>query len=144
MPDEIRMAIVSMKPGRTSASDCPVAEMLMLLDDAQLSKLAILFNLLLLNPKAAPISWKQILAVVIPKKARAKTLSQRRPISVLSVMQKLFNKVLLQRIADKLRDQSDFMFAYRPGHQPAEKLQSAGLSRRLPNGESPCSSFASI
>lgn len=50
------------------------------------------------DPTTPPPAWLRSIVVAIPKKANAKTLDQHRGISLMSVVAKVVNKVLLNRL----------------------------------------------
>lgn len=87
-----------------------------------------LFNIfnILITPSYFPTSWKKAHIIMIPKPGKNKTLpTSYRPISLLSHLRKLFEKVLLSRLRLQLDTNQvlpNNQFGFRPGHDTQAQL----------------------
>ena len=77
-----------------------VAEMLQHGGDKVVDMLVLLYNGLLKEDALPPESWKTSVVKVIFKKGDAKLPENYRPISILSILYKLFSRVLDSRVQD--------------------------------------------
>ena len=110
--NEVRKALKSMKRGKAPGEDGISIDLIKDAGDIAIVKLAELFTKCLREGKT-PKAWKNTIIILIHKKGDTKDLKNYRPISLLSVIYKLFTKVITNRIADTLdlnqpREQAGF------------------------------------
>jgi hypothetical protein len=74
------------------------------------------------DPTSIPTAWLHSIIVAIPKKGNAKTLDQHRGISLMSVVAKLVNKVLLWRIAPVNSALLPWQSGFRPKRSTTEQI----------------------
>ena len=114
--DEVRSSLNGMKRGKSPGDDGITTD---LLKDAGFevhSKLAHLFNQCL-SKREVPEAWCNAIVVLLHKKGDKTNLGNYRPISLLSVVYKLFSKVLTKRLESILdenqpREQAGFRSGY--------------------------------
>lgn len=114
--DEVEMALKAMKRGKAAGDDGITVDLLKDGGYIVLEKLAKLFSECLRTTKV-PQAWKNANMILVHKKGDVKDLRNYRPISLLSVVYKLFTKVILNRISDTLdfnqpREQAGFRKGY--------------------------------
>uniref|UniRef100_A0A7I4YD72 Reverse transcriptase domain-containing protein n=1 Tax=Haemonchus contortus TaxID=6289 RepID=A0A7I4YD72_HAECO len=97
LPSEIRHAITSMRNGTAPGPDRIKAEHLKTLPPVIVKTLARLFTRYLSQCKV-PTSWKTSKTVLLYKKGDPDDIGSYRPICLLSVIYKLFTRVILNRI----------------------------------------------
>ncbi|XGW34775.1 hypothetical protein V3C99_018637, partial [Haemonchus contortus] len=97
LPSEIRHAITSMRNGTAPGPDRIKAEHLKSLPPVIVKTLARLFTRYLSQCKV-PTSWKTSKTVLLYKKGDPDDIGNYRPICLLSVIYKLFTRVILNRI----------------------------------------------
>ena len=118
---EVQSAAVLLRKQRTCSEDGIVAEMLQQLSDSQYELLARLFTDLARGRIAQPLAWKTLFTVLLPKMAKANRCRDLRPITILSVVHKLYLRLLFSRAAPKLLSSlHQFSFGFRPHYQSAE------------------------
>lgn len=110
--DEVKKALKSMKRGKAAGEDGVSVDILKAGGDVVIAKLANLFTKCLKDGKT-PTSWKNAVVVLLHKKGDTKDLKNYRPISLLSVLYKLFTRVITNRIGNTLdanqpREQAGF------------------------------------
>ena len=110
--DEIKMAIKSTKRGKTAGEDGISIDLIKDAGEIASVKLANLFTKCVREGKI-PKAWKNAIIILIHKKGDTKDLKNYRPISLLSVIYKLFTKVITNRITETLdsnqpREQAGF------------------------------------
>ena len=84
-----------------------------------------LFNFCL-NHCEIPTEWKSANVSPVFKKGKAEDVSNYRPISVLPVIAKLFEKIIYSQIYSYLTDQNLFhssQSGFRPSHSTSDALQ---------------------
>ena len=120
----LRECLSFFKPGKTCADDHIVAEMLQALDDDILEVVASAFKLRLLNHDSEDFdkAWDQQIVLLIRKKLKATFITDFRPIAVISVLQKLYSRVLLELAGVKVNEFFAPQFAFRVGHQAHEPI----------------------
>ncbi|KAK4470008.1 hypothetical protein MN116_000037, partial [Schistosoma mekongi] len=105
---EIKMAIRQIKSGKSAGPDNIPAEALKTDIEATSKILHILFRKIW-EEEQVPADWKEGYFIKIPKKVDLSNCENYRDITLLSVLGKVFNRVLLNRLKDpidtQLRDQ---------------------------------------
>ncbi|KAE9420810.1 hypothetical protein Angca_003939, partial [Angiostrongylus cantonensis] len=96
LPSEIRHTISSVKNRKAPGPDRIRSEHLKNLPPVLVSTLARLFTRYLSECKA-PTQWKTSKTVLLPKKSELCDFSNYRPICLLSIIYKLFSRVILNR-----------------------------------------------
>ena len=99
--EEIKKALKSMKRGKAPGEDGISVDLIKDAGEIAIEKLSRLFTKCLEAGKI-PRTWKNATIVLIHKKGDLTDLKNYRPISLLSVVYKLFSKVITNRIADTL------------------------------------------
>ena len=120
----LRSLILSFKAGKTCAEDNLVAEMLKQLDIDILDTLADIFKLRIMNhpSEEEDESWKVVMINLIPKKIKPRTIKDFRPIAILSVLCKLYSKLLDWLTGGELVRTRAIQYAFKPGHQCHEPI----------------------
>uniref|UniRef100_A0A6G5AC50 Putative endonuclease-reverse transcriptase n=1 Tax=Rhipicephalus microplus TaxID=6941 RepID=A0A6G5AC50_RHIMP len=122
MIEEVRKALEGMHRGKAAGEDRVTSDLLK--DEGQivLEKLATLFTRCLLTGKV-PESWKNAIIILIHKKGDDKDLKNYRPISLLSVVYKLFTKVIASRVKKTLEfNQSKEQAGFRTGYSTIDHI----------------------
>ena len=119
--DEVRDCLRSLKNHRAAGNDCIPAEVLKYSGGTGVQVLAHLFNTII-TTRCVPSAWRQGVVVHLPKGGDAGDCSNYRPLTLLPVVDKLFAKLLSDRIARAvcLHDQQ---YAFRPGRGTLNPLQ---------------------
>ena len=113
--DNILTRVHIMRRRKTCASDYVVAEMLQTLSLEGLEVLTRLFNDLLAGTASMPMSWRQVVCILLPKKTNPTHWSQFRPISIMPTMSKLWDSLLLDRLLPQVVDKiSHTQFGFVP------------------------------
>ncbi|XP_060517971.1 uncharacterized protein LOC132696860 [Cylas formicarius] len=121
--EEIERTMSKMPKGRTAGGDGIVLEMLIYGGEIVLDILKILYNKCLLECDV-PADWKNALVVLLFKKGDKTKLSNYRPISLLSVMYKVFIKIITERLTNKLDSyQPKEQAGFRRGFSTLDHLQ---------------------
>ncbi|KAH7695018.1 reverse transcriptase [Aphelenchoides avenae] len=121
--DEVEAALVTMKNGKAPGPDGVRAEMLKAGGPTLWKQLARMFTRCVRKKKIPP-QWKESTTVLLYKKGDAKNLKNYRPICLLSVVYKLFTKVLTRRITEDLdRAQPVEQAGFRQGYCTLDHLQ---------------------
>ena len=103
------------------------AEMLKHLPDVYLQKLLALYNHVLCNGEV-PSSWRRTMFTMLGKHAKAKLVSDFRPIASVRVLYKTFAYMILGRIEQCLEDsQPEEQHGFRGGRRLEEHLVTANL-----------------
>ena len=120
----LKSLILSFGSGKTCAGDLLVAEMLFQLEVDILHQLAEVFKLRILNHETEwdDDTWCVVLLNLIPKKSVPKTVRDFRPIAILSVLSKLYSKLLEWLTGGVLVSTKCVQFAFKPGHQCHEPI----------------------
>ena len=95
--EELRAAILRLKPNSLNDDAGLVPELLQYVPDGFLSDLLLLFNDVLYSGDAPP-SWLITHFIMLPKSGRAKTTGDFRPIAMVRLFYKIFAYMLLARI----------------------------------------------
>ncbi|CAD6191521.1 unnamed protein product [Caenorhabditis auriculariae] len=103
LAEEVVYAIRKLKIGTSAGPDNITTELLKSGGDALNNLLAKHFSTYL-KEASIPVQWKISKTILIPKKGDVSDLNNFRPISLLSVVYKLFTKVILNRLEKKLDD----------------------------------------
>ena len=112
MTGEVKKALKGMQRGKAAGEDQVTSDLLKDGGEIMLEKLATLYTKCLSTGRI-PESWKNANIILIHKKGDVKDLKNYRPISLLSVVYKLFTKVIANRINTTLefnqpKDQAGF------------------------------------
>jgi hypothetical protein len=109
--DELRLALKTLPRRKAPGVDEISNEVLRVLPDNHLKFLVEQFNGILRDPRAIPTEWRTSLVMMIPKKAKPKP-SEHRPITLLSHVAKLLERILWTRVktlkAPLHKDQAGF------------------------------------
>ena len=124
-PKMVKKVIVNLDSSKASGPDC-IALMVLKNCEAELSYiLAVLFNMSL-KESCFPVCWKVSSVVLVFKNvAERSTAKNYCPISLLSVVSKVFGKLLNNRIVDHLEKSglfSDFQYGFRSTQSTADLL----------------------
>ena len=114
--EEIKKALKGMKRGKAGGDDDLTIDLIMDAGDFLLIKLAKLYTKCI-QEMSIPKAWKNFIMILIHKKGDTKDLKNYRPISLLSVIYKLFTKIIANRINGQLdsnqpREQAGFRSGY--------------------------------
>lgn len=110
--EKIAKSLSKMANGKSPGEDGVIAEMLQHGGPPVLSLLDKLYNKCI-NESTIPEEWNNATVVLLFKKGDKSKLNNYRPISLLSVMYKLFTKIITERLTNKLgnyqpREQAGF------------------------------------
>ena len=113
---EVRRALKDMTRGKAAGEDGITVDLIKDGGDIMLEKLAALYTQCL-TTSSVPESWKNANIILIHKKGDVKELKNYRPISLLSVLYKIFTKIISNRIRATLdfsqpREQAGFRKGY--------------------------------
>ena len=103
-PSEIQEAMEKMKNGKASGEDEIIIEYIKSGGKILIDKLTILYTLCL-KRKMIPKAWNNATIIMIFKKGDKLDPKNYRPISLLSVLYKLFTKIITNRLTRQLDDQ---------------------------------------
>ena len=113
-----------MRGGKScSEEDMVVAEMLFLLSEEVLDLLAELFKDRLMNRQGNDdnLVWNtHVVSLIAKKGGGAEYTKDFRPIALLPVIYKLYSRILLTLVIDRMQDLSPYQFAFRKGYQCGE------------------------
>ena len=120
----VRSVILGFSKAKTLTKDGIVVEMLMALDDENLTTLAEIFSLRAFNHASEKddTAWREHVVNLIMKKAAPKMPSDLRPIVMLPVVLKVYCATLLLFVERLLDDISEWQFAFRPRWQCHEVI----------------------
>ena len=115
--EEVKVALMKMKNGKTTDNSCIVAEMLKFGGKELRQMMAELFTEILRPHAAIPEYWRQTTVKVLYKSGNAKLPGNYRPISILQILYKAFSRIVCERISGELeseqtRDQAGFRKGY--------------------------------
>lgn len=124
-PREVWKHITQLKQKKAPGFDLITAEILKQLPKKGIVLVTIIFNSVL-RLQYFPLLWKVSVLNMIPKPGKpASEVSSYRPISLLPVLSKLFEKLLLKRLHPILADQNvipDHQFGFREHHGTVEQI----------------------
>ena len=121
--EELVGALKGMKRGKAKDEAGVIAEMLKDSSDSFRSSLVALFNDVLCFRKPAPAAWKRTKLTVIFKKGDPKEVANYRPIAIISIMYKLFSRILCTRLLEFIiPNQGVEQAAYRKGYSTEDHL----------------------
>ena len=101
MKEEVDKVLRGMKNGKSPGEDGLTAEMFKLRGEKMKEQLAKLFSICL-RKREIPSSWNNAIIILLYKKGDKERVENYRPISLLSVLYKMFTKVILNRIEQDL------------------------------------------
>lgn len=117
--DEVKSIIRDLKPRKAPGADGISNGVLKCLPTTLLLLLVSIFNACLANC-TFPAAWKEAIVIGIPKPGKdLKNPSSYRPISLLSSLGKIYERILLKRLKDYIASKSllpDEQFGFRPKH----------------------------
>ena len=122
-PEELEAALCSLKPGKTAGIDDVLAEMILHLGPKAKIWLLEMLNTCMAKKTIPPV-WRKAKTVAIPKPGKDPSSPKNyRPISLLCITDKLYERLLLQRVTPLIdskltKDQAGF----RPGRSCAGQL----------------------
>ena len=96
--EELKTALLKLRPGKACADDGLVAEMLKTDHEGLLDAISELFTEMLHGLAPVPASWCFSPLTVLFKKGDSKALKNYRPIAIIPVLSKLFSGILLHRV----------------------------------------------
>lgn len=124
-PSEVRRTIMDLKLGKAPGFDLLTAEVLRNLPRKAITLITILFNAIL-RTGYYPSSWKVSQIAMVPKPGKPPHLiSSYRPISLLPLLSKVFEKIISTRLNELLiKDKiiPDHQFGFRIGHGTVEQV----------------------
>ena len=91
--EEVKKALRGMKRGKAGGEDDLTIDLIIDAGDFLLIKLAKLYTKCI-KEMSIPKAWKHFIMILIHKKGDTKDLKNYRPISLLSVIYKLFTKII--------------------------------------------------
>ncbi|VDP66619.1 unnamed protein product [Schistosoma curassoni] len=100
--EEISMAIKQIKSGKAAGSDNIQDKALKSDVEITLNMLHVLFRNIWEEEQMPPTDWKEGYLIKIPKKGDLRECENYRGIALLSEPEKVFNRVLLNRIKDSV------------------------------------------
>ena len=125
---ELHAALHRMKRRKAMDDNGICAEFLKDAPECFLQLVLQLFNDVLFSSCAPPDVWRRTRLTVIYKKGDAESVSNYRPIAIISVLYKLFSRIICDRISKiLLPQQSPEQAAYRPGFSTVDHLLSMTL-----------------
>lgn len=148
-PKEIKDEINHLNEKKAPGTDLITATMLKQLPKKGIMKLLYILNAIL-RLNYWPISLKIAQVIMIPKPGKALTdVSSYRPISLLPIMSKLLEKLLLKRIMSDLEFQNwipEHQFGFRQGHSTVQQCHriSNVINRALDNKQYCTAAFLDI
>ncbi|KAK6755599.1 hypothetical protein RB195_014147 [Necator americanus] len=123
LPSEVRVAIKSMKPGTAAGPDFISADFLRA-DGHPLHVILAAHMTSYLPKERIPDQWKTSRTVLIHKKGDREDLRNYRPICLLSVLYKVFTKIILTRISRTLDEaQPQEQAGFRQGFSCLDHIQ---------------------
>ena len=129
--DRMKVAISSMKPESSGSDDGVVVSMVRALPDEAIGILEELFCQRFVrfntekgsNKLDADDEWRQLHTVLIPKVVSPGSLEQFRPITVMSVIAKLYYKCMAMQVTDLTQGKlHEHIFSYRKGYSASEEV----------------------
>lgn len=124
--DEVAYNVGILKVNKASGLDGVSARLIRKLPVAGIHLLTIIFNFCLVN-SYFPTEWKRAKTIAIPKPGKTRSLSTSyRPIALLSILSKIFERIVLSRIIVEAHDLNcipDFQFGFRANHSTTHALK---------------------
>lgn len=122
---EIKKIIKTVNPNKAPGFDLITGRILKELPEKVVRLITIIFNAIL-RVGYFPDQWKVAQIIVVPKPGKPlHDVTSYRPISLLPIMSKLLEKIILERLRPIL-DQNDiipsYQFGFRPGHSTLEQV----------------------
>ncbi|KAK6744253.1 hypothetical protein RB195_011139 [Necator americanus] len=137
LPSEVRVAIKSMKPGTAPGPDFISADFLRA-GGHPLHVILAAHMTSYLQKERIPDQWKTSRTVLIHKKGDREDLRNYRPICLLSVLYKVFTKIILTRISRTLDEvQPQEQAGFRQGFSCLDHIQCRGSYRFAGNTACP-------
>ena len=122
---DIERSVEDLKLKKSPGTDGITPKMLKELPHSALRIILFLFNAIL-RLGFFPLSWKKSEIVMIPKPGKDPTqVKSYRPISLLSILSKMFESVLIKKIMPHIHTNSiipDHQFGFRKSHSPIEQV----------------------
>ena len=126
--EELRKQLQTMSNRKSADTRGVVAELLKCSSDYFLEAVAEMFTDILQPEAAIPADWKMTRLKVLFKKGDSQLAGNYRPISILSILYKLFSRILCARIQVSLmKEQSVDQAAYRRGFSTEDHLLCTSL-----------------
>ena len=122
--DEIISLIRNLNPNKATGSDCISGQMLLLCDDSVILPLNIIFRNILLT-STYPDQWKLANVTPIFKKGDKQLIKNYRPISLLPICSKIFEKIISKNLYSYLNANNLLIknqSAFRPGDSTTNQL----------------------
>ena len=116
--DEVKSVLKSLPVGKASGPDGISNRVLKELADQLAMPLSLLFNQSIEDGKI-PADWKEAYVSPVPKSGDLSLSSNYRPISLLSNLDKIFERAIFKHIYNHLRDNS-ILTAYQSGFTPGD------------------------
>lgn len=121
--EEIKSVITRMKKGRAAGPDGILPEVLQRSIPSSLAILERLFNACL-REKYFPSDWKLARVILLRKDEAGRTAKSYRPISLLSVVSKALEGVLIERILNKVSDKlCPTQYGFTPGKSTTDAIK---------------------
>ena len=98
--EEVTEAMKGMKRGKAKDGAGVVAEMLKDSSDLFVEYMVLLFNDVLCLRKGVPAAWRKTKLTVVFKKGDRQQVGNYRPIAIISVLYKVFSRVVCKRLLD--------------------------------------------
>jgi len=123
MKEEVDKVLRGMKNGKSPGEDGLTAEMFKWGSERMKGELVKLFSICL-RKREIPRSWNNAIIILLYKKVDKECVENYRPISLLSVLYKMFTKVILNRIeGDLYFNQGREHARFRPGFSTMDHIQ---------------------
>ena len=116
--DEVKSVLKSLPVGKASGPDGISNRVLKELADQIAMPLSLLFNQSIVNGKI-PADWKEAYVSPVPKSGDLSLSSNYRPISLLSNLDKVFERLIFKHIYNHLRD-NNILTVYQSGFTPGD------------------------
>lgn len=117
---EIKEQIKKLNPKKASGPDGVTAKCIRVLPDKGIDYLVVIFNAIL-KIGYFPSDWRRARIIMIPKPGKPQeSVNSYRPISILSTLSKLFERIFLSRM-EKFISLPDSQFGFRVGHGTPEQ-----------------------
>lgn len=139
-PKEIKREIATLKSKKAPGHDYITSEILKNLERKALVYVCSIFNAIL-RTNHIPDQWKVSQIIMIPKPGKSRDVAESyRPISLLPILSKMFEKLLLKRMTETLTSNNivpDHQFGFRVKHSTIEQLHRVThkISESLENKE---------
>ena len=120
--EEIQKAVNKLKTGKSPSSDGLPSEWYKTFSQ-QLIPLLVLSVNYTLDYGEIPLSWKEAVMSVIPKKNNSKTCSDYRPISLLNIDYKLYTSIIYKRYEHFISDSEEDRTGFIRGRQTQDNIR---------------------